>query len=137
MPKGRGPKKVKHSQHTALRPQPGRISPAAACNEKSFNDTIHTLAPAHTLARGLWCVCECIVCVGERALRGGRHWLWQSMPLSVRCVGSVRRLPWLQATIATFSSPHQGGLGAALHLERSLCRIASFVKHFQAIRFAL
>lgn len=56
MPKGRGPKKVKHSQHTALRPQPGRISPAAACNEKSFNDTIHTLAPAHTLAEDGVCV---------------------------------------------------------------------------------
>lgn len=77
------------------------------------------------------------MCVGGRALRGGRHWLLQSMPLSVRCVGSVGRLPWLQATIATFSSPRQGGLGAALHLERSLRRTASFVKLFQAIRFAL
>lgn len=54
------------------------------------------------------------VCWGK-ALRGGRHWLLQSMALSVRCVGSVGRLPWLQATIATFSSPHQRVL------EREVC----------------
>lgn len=155
MPKGRGPEKVKHSQRR--RQRSAETSPLRGLSHqagfhlrrqlamKNRLMTPFTHLRRHTLAWGMYArmyVCECEWELFGVAVTGFSSRCHCLCPLCRQCCQTDRqtdRLPLLQATIATFSSTLPGREWALRLAPKActLCRAASFVKLFQAIRFAL